>query len=213
MENVFNPDPAKQAQEAIFSWKLIKPIPPLIKFNNLPIQNAPSQKHLGLILDEKLNFEYHLKENCVKFNKDIGIIKKLQNRLPRRALLTIYKSFVRPHLDYGGIIYDQPNNESFCHKLESYQYNAALATAGAIRDISQTKIYKELGLESLKFRRYFRRLCTFFKIKQSGLPSYLDNLIPKSNHSYNTRELDKVESFYCKTDVFKNSFFPSVIDK
>ena len=149
----------------------------------------------------------------MKFNKDIGIIKKLQNRLPRRALLTIYKSFVRPHLDYEGIIYDQPNNESFCHKLESCQYNAALAIAGAIRDISQTKIYKELGLESLKFRRYFRRLCTFFKIKQSELPSYLDNLIPKSNHSYNTRELDKVESFYCKTDVFKNSFFPSVIDK
>ena len=31
---------------------------------------------------------------------------------PRHALITIYKSFVRPHLDYGDIIYDQPNNES-----------------------------------------------------------------------------------------------------
>ena len=48
----------------------------LIKFNNLPVQNASSQKHLGLILDEKLNFEYYLKEKCVKFNKAIGIIKK-----------------------------------------------------------------------------------------------------------------------------------------
>ena len=75
------------------------------------------------------------------------------------------------------------------------------------------KIYKELGLESLKFRRHFRIICTFFKIKQSELPSYLYNLIPKSNHSYNTRQLDKVESFYCRTDIFKNSFFPSVIDE
>ena len=172
----FNPDSTKQAQEVIFSRKLIKLFHLLIKFNNLPVQNASSQGHLGLILDKKLNFEYHLKEKCVKFKKGIGIIKNLENRLPRQALSTIYKSFVRRHLDYGDIIYDQPNNESFCQKFESHQYNAVLVITGAIRGTSQTKIYTELGLESLKFRRQFRRLCTFFKIKQSGLP-YLYNFL------------------------------------
>ena len=54
MENVF---------ESRFSLKHINFIHPLTKFNNLPVQNASSQKYLGLILDEKLNFEYHLKEN------------------------------------------------------------------------------------------------------------------------------------------------------
>ena len=90
------------------------------------------------------------------------MIKKLSNTLPRDALLTIYKSIVRPHLDYGDIIYDQPQNESFCNKIERIQYNAALA--GAIRGTSKTKLYKELGLEFLKSRRWFRRLCTFHKI-------------------------------------------------
>ena len=89
----------------------------------------------------------------MKFNKGIGIVKNLQNVLRRQALLSIYKLFVRPHLDYGDIIYDQPNNESFRQKLESYQCNAALAITGAIRGTSETKIYKELGLESVKFRR------------------------------------------------------------
>ena len=64
---------------------------------------------LVLTLDEKLNFKYHLKENCLK----LIIIKKLHNRLPRQALLRIYKSFVRLHINYGDIIYDQPNNDSF----------------------------------------------------------------------------------------------------
>ena len=82
----FNPDPTKQAQEVIFSRKMIKPSQPLIKLNNFPVQNASSQKHLGIILDEKLNFESHLKEKCFKFNKSIGFIKKLQNILPRQAL-------------------------------------------------------------------------------------------------------------------------------
>ena len=72
----------------------------------------------------------------MKFNKSIGIIKKLQNRLPKEGLLTIYKSFVRSQ------------QRKFCQKLESYQYNAALAITGAIRGTSQTKIYKELRISS-----------------------------------------------------------------
>ena len=52
----------------------------------------------------------------------------------------------------------------FVIKLESYQYNEALAITGATRGTSQTKIYKELGLESLKYRRYFTRLWTAFFI-------------------------------------------------
>ena len=57
--------------------------------------------------------------------------------LPRHLFITIYKSFVRPLLDYSDIIYDQPNNESFCNKIERVQYNAALAIGGTIRGTSQ----------------------------------------------------------------------------
>ena len=81
--------------------------------------------------------------------------------LPRQSLITIYKSFIRPHFDYGDIIYDQPNNESFCHLIERVQYNAALAITGAVKGTSQLNICNELGLKSLKFRRWFRRLCVF----------------------------------------------------
>ena len=67
-----------------------------------------------------------------KAYKGIGVIIKIQNNPPRQSLLTIYKSFIRPHLDYGDVVYDQPHNETFCSKLESVQYNAALAITGAI---------------------------------------------------------------------------------
>ena len=39
-----------------------------------------------------------------KINKTIGLLRKLQNLLPRTALIKIYKAFVRPHLDYGDIL-------------------------------------------------------------------------------------------------------------
>ena len=58
-----------------------------------------------------------------------------------------------PYLDYGDIIYDQQNNESFSNKLENVHYNAALAITRSIQGTSKVKLYKELGLESLKSRR------------------------------------------------------------
>ena len=48
--------------------------------------------------------------------------------------------------------------------IERVQYNAALAIIGAIKGNFKLNIYKELGFESLKFRRWFRRLCFFYKI-------------------------------------------------
>ena len=91
-----------------------------------------------------------------KVNETIGLSRKLQNILPREPLLTIYKSFVRPHLHYSDVIYDQQYKNSFHQKLESIQYNAAIS---AIRRSSREKLYQELGLESSKQRRWFRKLC------------------------------------------------------
>ena len=101
-----------------------------------------------------------------KVNKTIGIIRKLQNVLPRSALITIYKSFIRRHLDYRDIIYDKAFNESFHAKLESLQYNATLAITGAIRGSSSEKVYEELGLETLKSRRWYRKLSLLYNSSQ-----------------------------------------------
>ena len=76
-------------------------------------------------------------------------MKKLRSKLPRNALLSIYNSFIRPHLDYGDIAYDQSTNDSLCQKLKSVQDNAVLAITEAIKETSQVKLYEELGLESL----------------------------------------------------------------
>ena len=138
-----NPVDSKQAQEILFSRKSHKPAHPPDLFNNVPKRRCSVQKHLSIHLDEKLNFNHHVEEKINKANKDIGVFKKLSNTLTRNALLTIYRSFVKPNLDYGDMIYGQPQNEPFCNILESIQYNAALAITGAIRRQSKITLYKE----------------------------------------------------------------------
>ena len=60
-----------------------------------------------VILAVKLSFEEQLKNVFKKTNKTIELLRKLSNSLPRQALITIYKAFVRPHLDYGDVLYGQ----------------------------------------------------------------------------------------------------------
>ena len=159
----FNPDPSKQLQEVIFSRKVQNTCHPSIYFNNKLVKQVPPQKHLEMILDNKLNFQEHLKRILNKVNKTIGLLRKLQNILARGPLLTIYKSFVRAHLDYDDVIYDQQYNNSFHQKLEPIQFNAALA----IRGSSWEKLYQVLDLESLKQGRWYRKLCYLFKITKN----------------------------------------------
>ena len=62
----FNPDLFKQAQEIVFSPKTRKIIHLKLNFNNSPIVQSTCQKHLGLYLNEKLNFSHHIKEKVSK---------------------------------------------------------------------------------------------------------------------------------------------------
>ena len=131
----FNPDPNKQANEVIFSRKSNSnsfPYPP-VKFNENNITKCSHQKHLGIVLDSKLNFNTHIDQKIKKCNKLIGLMKRLSVNLPRSALLTIYKSFIWPRLEYGDILYDKPDNKNFQNKIEKVQYKASLAITGAIQ--------------------------------------------------------------------------------
>ena len=72
---------------------------------------------------------------------------------------------------YGDIVFDQSINMNIHDRVESIQNMSALAITGAARDISKTKLYRELGLESLCFRTSFRKLACFYIIKSLGFPT------------------------------------------
>ena len=62
----------------------------------------------------------------------------------------------------------------------------------------QSRLYNELGLESLKFKH-------FLKIKTASVPQYLSDLIPKTSHLYNTCAVEYVTTFHSRTEAFKYS--------
>ena len=73
-------------------------------------------------------------------------------------------------------------------------------------------VFQEVGLETLKSRRSFRKLYLFYKILYSKSPSYLFNLTPENNNSYASRIAlnNQIPFFNVKTNFLKNPFFPAV---
>ena len=119
---IFSPDVSKQAQEIVFSHKANASNHRTVCFNNVPVTRENIQKHLGLLLDSKLNFFDHTNEKIKKTTKGVNVIRKMNLLFSRSSLLIIYKSFARPYLAYGDVIYDQSNNFRFSDKVETVQY-------------------------------------------------------------------------------------------
>ena len=211
----FNPDPTKQAIQVIFSQKKIKPNHPPLYFNESLVTIREEQKHIGMILDSNLNFHNHVREKITSARRGIGVIRYLSKYVTRDVLDQMYKLYVRPHLDYGDIIYhkhDPDMNLEFTKKLEATQYSAALAVSGAWRGTNKSKLYEELGWEYLYHRRWYRRLTHFYKVRNTRSPLYLYNLIPPERHvNYNLRSSHVFESSIERTTRFSNTYFQNCV--
>ena len=164
-----------------------------------------------MFLDSKLNFEEHLKTVVNKIDNTKGLLHKFLNFLPRISLLTIYKSFIRRHLHYGDIIYDQSFNNYIHQRLNSLQFKVALAITDAICGTLKEKLYSEPYLESLQNRRCYRRLSLLYKVIAIQSLSYVFNMFPRKNTSRPTRGSDNIPLLGTKYNFFKNSYFPAAV--
>ena len=104
-----------------FIRKINKIDPALLYFNQNLVKLSSALNYLQIAWGTKLNISLPLKNVKNKVNKTIGLLHKLQNALTRTLLITNFKSFIWPHLDYGGKIYDRAYNTSLHPDIESIQ--------------------------------------------------------------------------------------------
>ena len=133
----------------------------------------------------------------------------------------MYKTLVRPHLDYCDIIYHIPpinspytqgiTLPSLMEKVERIQYQAALAITGTWQGSSRNKLYEELGWETLSDRRWSRRILQINKIQNNNNPVYLKDKLPALRRSFRITNPNNIHEINCKTLRYKNSFFPNAV--
>ena len=219
----FNPDPTKQAIEALFSCKKSNPNHPQIMFNGTVVEKMNDQNHLGLILESSLSFKKYLNEEIIKAKTNIGIIKHLLIFLPHKTpdliISNVYSSCPFPSwVLWHNIWYTIMADSSWCGlkcpngKTERMQYQAALAITGVWQGPCRSKLSEELGWESLSDRHWHRRILQIHRIVSDKTPSYLKNKLPRLRRQlYRQSNRNTFHELKCKFLWYTSSFFPDAI--
>ena len=201
-----------KTEEMVITTKTPRPHPDL-KFGTEIIKRVTSHKHLGVILTNNLTWKEHVDSVVSRATKRLGILKSLKYKLDRRTLEIIYKSYIRPIMEYADIVWDCPvNNLNSLDRLENIQLNAARVVTGATRRCSREALYKDTGWEKLHERRSFHRLTLMFTIVYNTAPQYLRTLLPdlvSNRTNYNLRNRNAINIPFGRLETTRNSFFPT----
>ena len=131
--------------------KITNPSPDIeIQFLNSSISANDQIKYLGITIDSRLNFEKHIGIVAKKISRSLGVMCKLRNVLPPKALLVLYYSMIHPHLLYGITIWGN-TYEKYLKRLRTLQ-NKAVKVLGCGRWQDHASAYYS-QLKYLKIRR------------------------------------------------------------
>ena len=146
-------------------WKFI------LKYFSMTFQLVkPILKNIcAFICIQSFSFGTHIKTILTKVNElfTMSLLRRFQQVLPRPCLITIFKTFIKPPLDFEDVVFGQAFNNSLHQRLESIQQKSALAITGVIGRTSKEKLYQELTFQSLQFRRWFLKLSLCYKIMKN----------------------------------------------
>ena len=146
-------------------WKFI------LKYFSMTFQLVkPILKNIcAFICIQSFSFGTHIKTILTKVNElfTMSLLRRFQQVLPRPCLITIFKTFIKPPLDFEDVVFGKAFNNSLHQRLESIQQKSALAITGVIGRTSKEKLYQELTFQSLQFRRWFLKLSLCYKVMKS----------------------------------------------
>ena len=119
--------------------------------NNIVLKETEKEKDLGVVIDNKLSFKDHVAQQTTKANRIVGLIRRSFDFLSEKMFVILYKSLVRPILEYGHCIW-QPSEKGLCIELEKVQKRAT-KMLGHLKDKPYSDRLKKLKLPSLEYRR------------------------------------------------------------
>lgn len=202
--------PAKCCQMLISRKKNSLP-PPCILVGGTPLTVVSSVRYLGLQFHSDLSWSPHVANLCIKARKLIGLLyRRFGKHADSVTLLQLYKSFIRPHLEYCSIVWDPHllGDIESLEKVQRFALRVCLKNWSCDRD----HLYTQSGIPVLVERRSRARLCHLYKII-NHLTSYPESPLEPRIIYYNNRSSHSLQfrNIFARTSQFQSSFFPGTI--
>ena len=159
-----------------------------LKLNNITLFESQKLRYLGVILDNKLSWKYHIYELTKKLSRATGVINRLKdNSVPTKALLTVYFAIFQSHLNFGLSIWGQAN-EIYLQKIRTIQNKVLRKITNADYDTHITDIYKQTNVLKLTDLFKTKIISLMWDFDHNTLPNSLNELFVCANeHRYETR--------------------------
>ena len=174
------------------------------------IEEVNEHKHLGITFCRTLTWTNHISEISRKAWKRIGSLRRYKFLLDRGSLFKMYTTFIRPLLEYGGVVWDSCSNENK-RFIEKIQVEALRITTGGT---SLQNLYDDLSCETLEQRSHKHKLFLLYKIINNLAPNYLLQLLPPRVQQFSRYPLRNSEDFaipVMRTATYYNSFLPTAL--
>ena len=181
-----------------------------ILFDRQPLTHCSTNKLLGIMIDEHINFHDHIQYLKSKVSSKIGLIHRLRSTLPLSSLKTIYLSTIQPIFDYCITVWGPFSKENL-KIVQRLQNRSARAVTGIFDyQISSSKIIQDLGWMTIKERLVYFTSCLLYKCLNDLAPTYLTNQFQyiRQYHNYPTRSanLSNLVMPRPNTSLFTHSF-------
>jgi hypothetical protein len=186
---------------------------PILRLNGAIIQEVQTHKHLGLTFNTSLTWSDHINQLVKKAARCTGFLRRIGRDVPRLCLETLYKSMIRPILEYADVIYDGSADTSL-KRLEDTQRQAAIACSSAYKHTRHKNLLEELGWSPLSIRRKHHRMNLMYKIQHNLVPPYLRDICPpltRDRTTYDLRTGMNITVPSQRTTTYQNSFYPQSI--
>ncbi|KAI8513106.1 hypothetical protein Bbelb_097450 [Branchiostoma belcheri] len=186
-------------------------LPPIYIADQL-VEEVTTYTHLGVTMHYTLRWKEHAENVSSKSNKVLGLLSKLQRKLPREALEAAYNTLVRTKLEYASVLFSNISTTA-CKTLEQVQYQAGRLVSGAMARTPRLKLLEELEWDSLAARRDYNRLLIMYKLVSGSVPPHLQVLIPTTRDSQRQLQVRlrndaHLHVPFCRTATYRNSFVP-----
>ena len=108
------------------------------------LEEVEYEKDLGVFVDSRLSFETHVLKAVSTANKMTGILKRNFKYMDDRIFLNLYKSLVRPHIEYSCVVWNPVTIRD--QKAIEGVHRRATKSIPNLKDLNYEQRLRTLGL-------------------------------------------------------------------
>ena len=173
------------------------------------LEAVKEEKYLGVVIDSNLTFQDHIDAVTSKANRTLGIIRRTFKNLNKEMFLTLYKTLVRPTLEYCSPVWN-PRLIKQKRQLEQIQRRAT-KLMNNIKNLSYSEHLMYLGLPTMEYRFLRADMIQTYKLVHGleGLPAtaffQMDRNRATRGHHF------KIVKARCSTNLYANTFSNRIV--